>query len=173
MKAKRQYQCQSCGAVHSKWAGQCADCEAWNTLEETVVEIAAATSQRFQSYSGERADVTALGDVVAEQETRMTSGIGELDRVLGGGMVAGSVVLIGGDPGIGKSTLLLQSLAAVTQTQGLTPLYVSGEESASQIALRAERLHLDARALRLLTETNVDRIIEIAKKERSLSLIHI
>ena len=162
MKVKRQYQCSSCGAVHSKWAGQCSDCESWNTLEETIVNQSATASPRFQSYSGERAEVTTLANVVAEEETRMTSGISELDRVLGGGVVPGSVVLIGGDPGIGKSTLLLQSLGAIPNNSEIAPLYVSGEESAAQIALRAERLNLKADTLRLLTETDVD-----------LSLIHI
>jgi DNA repair protein RadA/Sms len=108
-----------------------------------------------------------LADVVPEKETRMTSGIAELDRVLGGGVVPGSVVLIGGDPGIGKSTLLLQSLGKISKLPGIAPLYVSGEESASQIALRAARLKLDAETLRLLTETDVDRIIEAAHKQRS------
>lgn len=167
MKAKREYQCQSCGATQAKWSGQCGECESWNTLEETLVSAAAPASPRFQSYSGQRTEVTSLADVVPEKERRMTSGIAELDRVLGGGVVPGSVVLIGGDPGIGKSTLLLQSLGKISQLPNVAPLYVSGEESASQIALRAERLKLDAKALRLLTETDVDRIIEVARKERS------
>jgi DNA repair protein RadA/Sms len=112
-----------------------------------------------------------LADVVQEKQTRMTSGIKELDRVLGGGIVPGSVVLIGGDPGIGKSTLLLQSLGKITNQPDVTPLYVSGEESASQIALRAKRLKLDAGGLRLLTETDVDRIIDVATQQRSRLLV--
>ena len=127
----------------------------------------AAPSSRFEPYSGERAQVTTLAEVVAEKEVRMTSGIGELDRVLGGGVVPGSVVLIGGDPGIGKSTLLLQSLGAISSSPGVSPLYVTGEESAAQIALRAERLNLKAETLRLLTETDVDRIIEVATQQRA------
>jgi DNA repair protein RadA/Sms len=171
VKVKRQYQCLSCGAVHSKWAGQCSDCESWNTLEETIVNHSATASPRFQSYSGERAEVTTLANVVAEEETRMTSGINELDRVLGGGVVPGSVVLIGGDPGIGKSTLLLQSLGAISNNPEIAPLYVSGEESAAQIALRAERLNLKADTLRLLTETDVDRIIDVSTKQRARLLV--
>lgn len=171
MKAKRQYHCSSCGAVHSKWAGQCSDCESWNTLEESLVSPSQSASPRFQSYSGERAEVTTLANVVAEEETRMTSGIKELDRVLGGGVVPGSVVLIGGDPGIGKSTLLLQSLGAISSLPDVAPLYVSGEESAAQIALRAERLNLKADSLRLLTETDVDRIIEVSSKQHAKLLV--
>ncbi|MFT4562647.1 MAG: DNA repair protein RadA/Sms [Gammaproteobacteria bacterium] len=171
MKAKRQYHCQSCGAVHSKWAGQCSDCEAWNTLEESLVSAPQATSARFQSYAGQRAEVTTLANVVAQEEPRMTSGIAELDRVLGGGVVPGSVVLIGGDPGIGKSTLLLQSLGAIASAPGVAPLYVSGEESAAQIALRAARLNLDAERLQLLTETDVDRIIEVATQQHAKLLV--
>ena len=99
MKTKSQYQCQNCGATQSKWSGQCGDCESWNTLVETIVTPSASPSPRFQSYSGQHAEVTSLADVVPEEETRMSSGIAELDRVLGGGTVPGSVVLIGGDPG--------------------------------------------------------------------------
>jgi DNA repair protein RadA/Sms len=167
VKIKREYVCRSCGSTHPKWAGQCGDCEDWNTLEEVVVTQTAAPSSRFEPYSGERAQVTTLAEVVAEKEVRMTSGIGELDRVLGGGVVPGSVVLIGGDPGIGKSTLLLQSLGAISSSPGVSPLYVTGEESAAQIALRAERLNLKAETLRLLTETDVDRIIEVATQQRA------
>ena len=171
MKSKREYSCQNCGATQSKWAGQCAACESWNTLEETVVASNQAPSPRFRAHSGERSEVTTLADVVQEKQTRMTSGIKELDRVLGGGIVPGSVVLIGGDPGIGKSTLLLQSLGKITNQPDFTPLYVSGEESASQIALRAKRLKLDAGGLRLLTETDVDRIIDVATQQRSRLLV--
>jgi DNA repair protein RadA/Sms len=171
VKAKRQYQCQSCGAIHSKWAGQCADCENWNTLEESLVSTPQAASARFQSYAGQRAEVTTLANVIAQEEPRMSSGIAELDRVLGGGVVPGSVVLIGGDPGIGKSTLLLQSLGAIAGVPGVAPLYVSGEESAAQIALRAARLNLNAQTLQLLTETDVDRIIEVATQQRAKLLV--
>ena len=167
MKSKREYQCQNCGSTQPKWSGQCGECESWNTLEETRVSTVPSASPRFEPYAGQRTEVTPLADVTPEEAVRMTSGIAELDRVLGGGIVPGSVVLIGGDPGIGKSTLLLQSLGKISALPGIAPLYVSGEESASQIALRAERLRLNAEGLRLLTETDVDRIIEVAGKERS------
>ena len=171
MKPKREYVCRDCGATQSKWAGQCVACESWNTLEEAVVTALQSASPRFRAYRGERSAVTALADVVQEKQIRMSSGIAELDRVLGGGIVPGSVVLIGGDPGIGKSTLLLQSLGEIANEPGLNPLYVSGEESASQIALRAKRLKLAAGSLRLLTETDVDRIIEIANQQRARLLV--
>jgi DNA repair protein RadA/Sms len=165
MSAKTQYQCQECGASHPKWAGQCADCGAWNTLVEVAVEAKAAkTNPRFGGYSGERSEIINLESVAAVDEPRLATGIGELDRVLGGGVVPGSVVLIGGDPGIGKSTLLLQMLAAVAPQ--LQPLYVSGEESSSQIAMRARRLELDTKSIRLLTETRVERLLELARREK-------
>ena len=171
MKTKRAYVCKECGATQPKWAGQCSECESWNSLEETLAQSNVGTSARFQSYSGERSQVSTLADVVAREEVRMSSGIAELDRVLGGGVVPGSVVLVGGDPGIGKSTLLLQSLAQIALDESIAPLYVSGEESARQIALRADRLKLGSRGLRLLTETDVDRVIEIARTERSRLLV--
>lgn len=171
MKSKREYNCRNCGATQSKWAGQCVACDSWNTLEEATVTSIQAASPRFRAYSGQRSEVTSLADVVQEKQIRMTSGIAELDRVLGGGIVPGSVVLIGGDPGIGKSTLLLQSLGQISNQPGVAPLYVSGEESASQIALRAKRLKLDAAGLQLLTETDVDRIIEVATQQRARLLV--
>lgn len=171
MKPKREYICNNCGTTQSKWAGQCVGCEGWNTLEEVVVSSVQSTSPRFRAYSGQRSQVTPLADVVQEKQIRMTSGIMELDRVLGGGIVPGSVVLIGGDPGIGKSTLLLQSLGKISNLPELSPLYVSGEESASQIALRAKRLQLNADALRVLTETDVDRIIEAVTQQRARLLV--
>ncbi len=171
MKPKREYVCNNCGTTQSKWAGQCVGCEGWNTLEEVVVSSVQSTSPRFRAYSGQRSQVTPLADVVQEKQIRMTSGIMELDRVLGGGIVPGSVVLIGGDPGIGKSTLLLQSLGKISNLPELSPLYVSGEESASQIALRAKRLQLNADGLRVLTETDVDRIIEAVTQQRARLLV--
>jgi DNA repair protein RadA/Sms len=121
---------------------------------------------RYQSYSGEAPVIHALSQVSALEEPRMATGISELDRVLGGGLVAGSVVLLGGDPGIGKSTIVLQSLAACVADQGLKALYVSGEESSAQIAMRAERLELSADGLRLLTETDIDRVLGLAAQEK-------
>jgi DNA repair protein RadA/Sms len=171
-RAKTRFHCTACGAVHPKWGGQCADCGAWNTLEETVApDGQAATSARFAGYAGEAAKIRRLGDVVVEAEPRTGTGLSELDRVLGGGLVHGSVVLIGGDPGIGKSTLLLQSLAILTGDKGgpgtpLSGLYVTGEESPQQVSLRARRLGLPYEDLRLLTETCAERILQHAQQSR-------
>ena len=167
-RARSQYQCTQCGALHPKWGGQCGDCGAWNTLEEVAAEPPApggkrADSGRFAGYAGEAARVTPLGEVRVEAEARTATGQSELDRVLGGGLVHGSVVLIGGDPGIGKSTLLLQTLAGL---EGLKPLYVTGEESLQQVSLRARRLGLAADGLHLLAETCVERILDTARAER-------
>jgi len=137
------YVCQQCGAASPKWAGQCPSCEAWNTLVETVVTRSPPTaSSRARAGGGSSnggAAVSAIGDVSSAEAVRLASGIGELDRVLGGGLVPGSIVLFGGDPGIGKSTLLLQ-LAASLARIGSTALYISGEESSSQVRGRAERV---------------------------------
>jgi len=158
------YACTACGGQSSKWVGQCPDCGAWNTLQESVASPAAATG-RFASYPGATdAVVRTLASIEAGRETRMTTGLDELDRVLGGGLVAGSVVLIGGDPGIGKSTLLLQALASLSAQ--VPALYVTGEESAEQVSLRARRLGLAGDRLRLLTETGVERILAHAAAER-------
>ncbi len=156
------YACSECGAQAPKWAGQCAECGAWNTLVEAA-EPAPVTG-RFRGYDGS-ADgrVTTLAEVPLTPESRTSSGMAELDRVLGGGLVAGSVVLIGGDPGIGKSTLLLQTLA--TLAGEMPALYVSGEESRQQIRLRARRLGLEEGRLRLLTETRVEAICAAAGRE--------
>ncbi|MGR8918746.1 MAG: DNA repair protein RadA [Gammaproteobacteria bacterium] len=161
MKQKKQFQCQACGATFSKWAGQCGACNDWNTIVETVA-TGADTRQRFTGDSG-AARVMTLADVDLAEQPRLDTGLAELNRVLGGGLVPGSVVLLGGDPGIGKTTLLLQSLAAVRALNQLDALYVSGEESAAQIGLRAERLDLAVDDLKLLTETDVERIIGEAR----------
>ncbi len=159
------YQCRDCGGRFSKWAGKCPDCGAWNTLEE-MAAAPAAPKGRLGGYTGEaaRVEVCSLGSVEAEEQTRSNTGIGELDRVLGGGLVQGSVVLLGGDPGIGKSTLLLQTLARLSRDRDC--LYVSGEESPQQIGLRAQRLGLDGDRVKLLPETCVERILACADKER-------
>jgi len=162
-KAKTVYACSDCGARSAQWAGRCTDCGAWNTLVE-IVAVATAGPGRFAGYSGESAaTVTPLAAVQPGAHTRSSVGLQELDRVLGGGLVTGSVVLIGGDPGIGKSTLLLQVLA--TLSRGMATLYVTGEESPEQISLRAERIGLDGGDLRLMSETSVERIIETARRE--------
>lgn len=160
-RTKPAYVCSACGAVASKWAGQCADCGAWNTLVESV--RAAAGSSRG-GYTGQLSEVRLLPEVEEAQDPRMPTGVSEMDRVLGGGLVPGAVILIGGDPGIGKSTLLLQ-LAVGLQAQ-LPALYVAGEESLQQIALRARRLGLPSAPLALVSETAVERIIACAQARR-------
>ncbi len=169
-KARTAYVCNQCGAEYSKWQGQCEACGAWNTLSEIVVESAKTPVQKRAGYAGETvAKIIALNDVATDAESRTTIGIGELDRVLGGGLVDGSVVLIGGDPGIGKSTLLLQALGAFGTR--LKTLYVSGEESLAQIASRSSRLGLPLDNLRCLAETCVERIVENAKKDKPRVLV--
>jgi DNA repair protein RadA/Sms len=157
-KSKRQFQCVTCGYATLQWSGQCGGCGAWNTLEETVIEKVADT------IVAKPGSPKRLSDVPGEQETRTATGIGELDRVLGGGLVAGSVTLIGGDPGIGKSTLLIQTVANIADQ--LRCLYISGEESLHQISMRARRLGLNAPALQLLAETSVERILATAEIEK-------
>ena len=148
--AKSLYACGECGATAPKWQGQCPGCGAWNTLVETVPEPTASAS-RFAALAGV-SRLQSLAEVEAREEDRLPTGVAEFDRALGGGLVAGGVVLIGGDPGIGKSTLLLQALTALAEQQPV--LYVSGEESAQQVALRAKRLALDTQRLKLLAEDN-------------------
>ena len=163
--------CSQCGASHRKWSGQCPDCGAWNTLQETVATTAARGLKRFSGYPGTATEavVHRLSEIGTDEEIRVPTGISELDRVLGGGLVAGSVVLIGGDPGIGKSTLLLQAVHSLGRH--LPSLYVSGEESPRQVSLRAQRLKLDREALLLLAETCVERVLEVAQRERPRVLV--
>jgi DNA repair protein RadA/Sms len=163
-KVRAQFVCSECGGTTLKWQGQCPHCSAWNSLTETVLE--AASSNRFSSLAPVSA-VVSLGEVNAREVPRSSSGIEEFDRVLGGGLVEGGVVLIGGDPGIGKSTLLLQSLAAMAaRTPARKVLYVSGEESVVQVALRAQRLGVDAASVRLLAEIALERILATITAER-------
>ncbi|MDH5184158.1 MAG: AAA family ATPase, partial [Gammaproteobacteria bacterium] len=139
-KQKLQYSCSECGASFPKWSGQCGDCGGWNTLLEVVAGTSPASS-RFGGYSGDAGNrrVVDLAEVdTGADAPRISSGLAELDHVLGGGLVAGSVVLLGGDPGIGKSTILLQTMARLSQD--VSTLYISGEESPQQISLRAKRL---------------------------------
>ena len=155
-KAKTIYSCTECGGQTPKWQGQCPHCMEWNTLIESVAEVSAPGAKNRFSALAASGKVQLLSEVEAAEVPRTPTGIEEFDRVLGGGLVAGAVVLIGGDPGIGKSTLLLQVLAHLSKQQNT--LYVSGEESAQQIALRAKRLALDARSLRLLPEIQLEKI---------------
>ena len=155
-KAKTVYSCTECGGQTAKWQGQCPHCGEWNTLVETVAEtLPAAGKNRFSALASS-GQLQQLAKVEAREISRTSTGIAEFDRVLGGGLVEGGVVLIGGDPGIGKSTLLLQTLAHLAPDRKV--LYVSGEESAQQIALRAKRLALDAREVHLLPEIQLEKI---------------
>jgi DNA repair protein RadA/Sms len=167
-KAKSVYVCTSCGAEFSKWSGQCGECGLWNTLTETVKE-AAPKGARGGGYAGQAGAVTLLSEVHATAEERVPSGLSELDRVLGGGLVPGSVVLIGGDPGIGKSTILLQTLTHLAQS--LPALYVTGEESLGQVAMRARRLELPMDKLNLMAETSVENIIATAREQKPRVLV--
>jgi DNA repair protein RadA/Sms len=159
-KDKTHYSCTECGGTSPKWLGKCPQCEAWNTLVEAVSAEAGTLKNRFTPRAGlaPSAGVTALSDIEAQDVERTPTGQDELDRVLGGGMVEGGVVLIGGDPGIGKSTLLLQALDGL-QRSGQTTLYVTGEESGAQVALRARRLGLDNSRVQVLAETQLEKII--------------
>ena len=167
-KSRTAYVCTECGADHSKWQGQCADCGAWNSLSEIVLETSAGApaAARRSGWAGkaEAPRITALKDVRHSEEARVTTGIGEFDRVLGGGLVEGAVVLVGGDPGIGKSTLLLQALARMSAS--LPALYVTGEESLAQVAGRAVRLDLPLDNLQALAETGIETILQHASVAR-------
>ena len=154
---KTSYVCGSCGAHTPQWQGQCPACQAWNTLELAVAVSGSGAPRRAAQGAPASKTVT---QVTQEVDLRALTGIGELDRVLGGGLVAGSVVLLGGDPGIGKSTLLLQAADALSRERPV--LYVSGEESVRQVALRAKRLGLEATELRLAAETRVEAILDEA-----------
>ncbi|MEW8103300.1 MAG: DNA repair protein RadA [Candidatus Thiodiazotropha endolucinida] len=167
---KSLYVCRECGTSFPKWAGQCSECQAWNALEESLAAPVSGTNSRYSGYAGETSpQIINLTDVESEREVRSSTGSPELDRVLGGGLVEGSVVLIGGDPGIGKSTLLIQTLARLSDSQHT--LYVSGEESPRQLSLRAKRLGLPTDKLQLLPETCVERIIAVADRERPQVLV--
>ncbi|MFM1806148.1 MAG: hypothetical protein RL212_407 [Pseudomonadota bacterium] len=161
-KVKSVYVCQSCGGMSAKWQGQCPNCEAWNSMEESVEEK--ASNSRFQSLA-KAAPKQRLAIIEAEDLPRLSTGIDEFDRVLGGGLVTGGVALIGGDPGIGKSTLLLQALA-VMSARGDSVLYVSGEESGSQIALRAKRLGIQAPDLEVLAEIQLEKLLATIESTR-------
>ena len=163
--AKTIFCCSRCGGQFPKWVGQCPECQAWNTLAETPVAVSSGQKSRFAGYAGEvnHNSVRSLSDVKTEIQSGIPTGNAELDRVLGGGLVEGSVVLLGGDPGIGKSTLLIQTLAGLSGS--MPALYVSGEESPEQISLRARRLGLPGDRLRLLAETCVERILSSARAE--------
>ncbi|MDP3211663.1 DNA repair protein RadA [Methylotenera sp.] len=160
-KAKTIYTCTECGASEPKWQGQCPSCHAWNTLVESIAETTSVS--RFAPLA-ETAGLQKLAEVEAAEVPRQPTGVSEFDRVLGGGLVSGGVVLIGGDPGIGKSTLLLQTLCHIGNAR--KAIYVSGEESPQQIAMRAKRLGLDASPISLLAEINLEKIISMLQKHK-------
>ncbi len=157
-KQKKEFVCNQCGVSHPQWAGQCLDCGEWNSLEEILIEF---TNPKNPSFLPKLATslVQKLSEISSENHQRISTGLSELDKTLGGGLVIGSVVLIGGDPGIGKSTLILQSLANINQNN--TTLYISGEESEAQISNRAIRLGINEDIL-LLSESNLERVIKLA-----------
>ena len=160
-KSKSIYSCTECGANSPKWQGQCPGCDAWNTLVETVAEK--SSGHRFEALAP-TAKLQNLSEIEARETERIATGISEFDRALGGGLVPGGVVLIGGDPGIGKSTLLLQALSLLSIEEKV--LYISGEESGQQVALRARRLSLDTRRLQLMAEINLERILSTLQAEK-------
>ncbi|MCW9023042.1 MAG: DNA repair protein RadA [Gammaproteobacteria bacterium] len=165
-KSKLVYSCTACGAQAPKWVGQCPDCDAWNTLTEMVNMTVSETSKRFSGFAGVAGTNTVqlLDEVESDEVEREATGVAEFDRVLGGGLVPGSVVLIGGDPGIGKSTLLLQTMAVIAIRH--SALYITGEESPKQVSLRARRLGLETTDLKILAETQVEKILNVAQQEK-------
>jgi DNA repair protein RadA/Sms len=163
-KHKLVFCCQTCGALYPQWSGQCTHCDAWNT----IIEERHAHSSH-QDDASRKTAVTRMLDVQLHESTRLSSGSRELDRVLGGGMMLGSAILIGGDPGIGKSTVLLQAIAHFSQT--LKVLYVTGEESPQQVTLRARRLGLPEQQLWLLADTHVEQILQHVQKEKPQVLV--
>ena len=160
---KTAYVCNDCGAEFSRWQGQCSACKAWNTISEVRLISASNSTKndRFSGYAGEtRAKIQTLSEISLQETPRFTSGFKELDRVLGGGIVPGSAILIGGHPGAGKSTLLLQVMCGLAKN--MTALYVTGEESLQQVAMRANRLNLPTDKLNMLSETSVEQICNLA-----------
>ena len=167
-KNKSMFQCEQCGVRLGKWAGQCPECLSWNCIVERAAE--AGPRGRFAGYSGQLSnEVKDLASIGQSSVERLSVGVGELDRVLGGGIVPGSVILLGGDPGIGKSTLLLQLVAALS---GRFPsLYITGEESLEQLGMRARRLELSLEGIRCLTETSIGQILGHADQEKPRLLV--
>ena len=158
-KRKTYFACQACGYQSSKWMGRCPNCNEWNTLVEEQIISGGDYHHRLVGIRSEGEIPQPISEVTSSEESRIKTGIGEFDRVLGGGIVLGSVVLIGGDPGIGKSTLLLQALHGIAATDGKV-LYISGEESARQTKMRAERLSVCSPQLFVLAENSLERIIK-------------
>lgn len=169
-KIKTRYVCSNCGSVSSRWLGRCPQCGEWNTMVEETVAPEAPKAAQSMARSGPASQAASLADIAMEDMARMETGIGELDRVLGGGIVPGALILLSGDPGIGKSTLVLQLAAAVCDKNG-TVLYGSGEESAGQIKMRAQRLGIFTPDLIIQADTSLDHILDEAKKRRPALLV--
>ncbi|MGL5322484.1 MAG: DNA repair protein RadA, partial [Aeromonas veronii] len=166
-KNKTAYVCSECGADFTRWQGQCSECKEWNTITEVRLGSVspAGKSARYTGYAGAvGSQVQTLAEIATTEIPRFTSGFKELDRVLGGGVVPGSAILIGGNPGAGKSTLLLQTMCGLAER--MKTLYVTGEESLQQVAMRANRLGLPTDKLRMLSETSVEQICLIAQQEQ-------
>ncbi len=167
-KDKSLYVCNECGGTSTRWLGKCPNCGAWNSLVETVAEAPASSKNRLSSTPkglAPASELAVLSEIEAADVARTPTGLGELDRVLGGGIVEGGVVLIGGDPGIGKSTLLLQALDALQRAK-LSTLYVTGEESGAQVALRSRRLGLDNSQVKVLAEIQLEKILATLDAKR-------
>jgi DNA repair protein RadA/Sms len=172
-KAKTAYVCNDCGSDHANWQGQCKDCNAWNTLVKIKLAASPAADRevRFQGYAGAagKQQLQTLNQIDLEKLPRLSSGTGEFDRVLGGGLVQGSAILIGGNPGAGKSTLLLQTMCHMAES--MEALYVTGEESLQQVAMRAQRLGLPTDKLKMLSETRVEAICAQAEQLKPKVLV--
>ena len=175
-KNKIAFVCTDCGAEHGQWQGQCSSCKAWNTLSQINLGNSSSTSPatkadfRKQGYSGAKSDVQNLSDIDLKALPRFSSTIGEMDRVLGGGLVPGSAILIGGNPGACKSTLLLQIMCLLANA-GKPALYVTGEESLQQVGMRAKRLDLPEKKLKMLAETNVEQVCKAAQEHQPQLLV--
>lgn len=167
-KTKLNYNCSGCGTGFAKWAGQCTACDEWNTIEEGA-PADAQVAGRFSNWSGAAAEVIDLRETKMEVHERQSTGIGELNRVLGGGLVSGSVVLIGGDPGVGKSTLLMQVMGSISATAKV--LYVSGEESPGQLSIRKVRLGLGESEIKAYPETELEKILAVMQKMRPAVMV--
>src|SRR5690554_4398531 len=160
-KVKTAYVCNDCGADFARWLGQCTECKAWNTITEVRLGTTKVSTTERRGYAGAtQAKVQLLSEVNLEELPRFSSSFSEFDRVLRGGIVPGSAILIGGSPGAGKSTLLLQTMCRLAEQMKV--LYVTGEESLQQVALRAQRLALPTNHLRMLAETSVEVICDLA-----------
>ncbi|MCS5586970.1 MAG: DNA repair protein RadA [Porticoccaceae bacterium] len=171
MSSKLAYVCNDCGADYRKWQGQCTDCNTWNSLSEVRLGSASRSGKVLRGGFAGAVDgeVKTLSEIALEEIPRIGTGVGELDLVLGGGLVPGSAILVGGEPGAGKSTLLLQMLCNLAETQ--SALYVTGEESPQQVAMRARRLNLAAQKLQIMAETSVETVCAVAQKKRPKILV--